>query len=183
MDSQQCPHCGTQNDAGRALCANCQAPLTAYSGQLRGEKYEGKLASQVEQLEQRPIAVYAMAVMLGVIAVGWPLRAVVTSFLHRAQLNVDNTNYAQSAFGSIGPILVTIVCLPITAFLVWAAWASFTQQVRGWQCSFGAVAAFALYVAFQYSAYRGWALVWIGVSVCVMALWMLKPTRAWFGLT
>src|SRR4051812_24199856 len=122
MDSIQCPHCGTQNSTGRSLCENCQSPLTAYSGQLTGETYEGKLAGKVAQLDTRPVSVYLMMAFLTVIAIGWPLRNIIGAFAGRAQLNAENTNYLANAFGSIAPIMTTIVMLPIAAALFWIVW-------------------------------------------------------------
>ena len=97
------------------MCSNCKSPLTAYSGQLNDESYKGNLAAQVDQLNVRPPDVYAMVAFLIIFAIGWPLRAIVTAFMGRATLNSETTNYLASAFGSIGPILTTIACLPIEA--------------------------------------------------------------------
>src|SRR5258707_484636 len=110
MDTIQCPHCGTSNDTGRALCVNCQSPLTAYSGQLRGEAYQGKLATQVDRLRVRPLSVNLMALFLAIVSIGWPLRAIVMAFGSRARLNAESTNYLASAFGTLAPILITILC-------------------------------------------------------------------------
>src|SRR6266576_3454334 len=101
MDTIQCEHCGTQNDVGRALCVNCQTPLTAYAGQLRGETYEGNLAGQVDRLQDRPLSVNLMAAALVAIAVAWPLRSIFNAFASRASLNSETTNYLASAFGAI----------------------------------------------------------------------------------
>src|ERR1044071_6490365 len=103
MDTVQCKHCGTQNDIGRALCENCQSPLTAYAGQLRGESYRGNLSAQVERLGVRPISVTLMVIFLSLITLGWPLRAIFTAFTSQATLNSESTNYIASAFGAIGP--------------------------------------------------------------------------------
>src|ERR1044071_9262972 len=109
METVQCKHCGTQNDISRALCENCQSPLTAYAGQLRGESYRGNLSAQVDRLRVRPISVTLMVVFLIIIIVGWPLREIFSAFASRATLNSESTNYIASAFGAIGPILVTMV--------------------------------------------------------------------------
>ena len=182
MDTIQCPHCGTANDTGRALCLNCQSPLTAYSGQLMGETYEGKLAGQVDRLWVRPLSVNLMTVFLLIIAAGWPVRAIFTAFIKRAHLNADSTNYLASAFGAIGPILTTIICLPLAAILVWLAWAAFTRQVRSWHLSLVAVSAFAVFILFRLSEYRGWAALWLGLASALIIAWIVPATRSWFGL-
>ncbi len=183
MDTQQCEHCGARNDAGRALCANCQTPLTAYSGELRGERYQGRLADQVERLNVRPLSVSLMAAFLVVIAVGWPLRAIVYAFGHRATLNGDGSNYLASAFGAIAPIMVTAVLLPVAASLLWIAWAAFTQHVRGWQLSLVALGAFAVYILIKVGEYRLWTLLWEVTAATLTILWFHRSAKSWFGMT
>src|SRR5689334_10026602 len=107
-ETRQCPNCGLENDLGRSVCANCQTPLTAYSGQLRGEAYQGKLAAQVAQLETRPPVVMAMVAAIVLFTLFWPLASLVTAFVHREATNAEGTNYLASAFGAIGPILTAI---------------------------------------------------------------------------
>jgi hypothetical protein len=183
MDTQQCEHCGTVNEAGRALCSNCQSPLRADSGQLRGETYKGKLAAQVDQLGARPLTVKLMAAFLVLIAIGWPLRGIYSSFAGRVSMNSDSTNYVASAFGAITPILTTIVCLPLAGVLIWIAWSAMTQQVRGWKACLVAMAAFAAYTLCRAGEYRGWTILWLGLAVTLTAVWFHRSTKAWFGLS
>jgi hypothetical protein len=183
MDGRQCPRCGTINGAARSLCENCQSPLTAYSGQLQGEEYEGKLADQVERLAARPAAVYAMAAYLAFVALGWPLRFVLLAFMAQAHLNQENTNYLASAFGAIAPILASIVFLPIAIFLLWIAWSAYTQQPRAWMLSLISVGLFAAYTAIRFTEQKVWAAVWIVLSVVVAATWTRPSVKAWFGLS
>jgi hypothetical protein len=183
MDTLQCDHCGTVNDAGRSLCSNCQSPLTAYAGELRGENYQGKLAGQVESLHGRPVVVNLMVGFLAFVAIGWPLRAIVVALMRREPLNAESTNYIASAFGAIAPIVTGLICLPIAAVLLWIAWAALTQQTRAWQLCLAAVGLFAAFVAFHYGEYRGWTAVWIVLSAIVAGLWMRGSTRAWYGMS
>ena len=183
MDTIQCPHCGTQNDTGRALCANCQSPLTAYAGQLRGETYEGKLAGHVGLLKGRPISVSIMAGFLVFIAVAWPLRAIYSGFAVRPHLNSEGTNYLASAFGAIGPLMISIACLPLAAVLVWIAWSAFTQQTRGWQFSLIALGSFAAYILIRAGEYRNWSILWVGATAILAGFWFHKSTKSWYGMS
>jgi hypothetical protein len=182
METIQCSHCGTMNDTKHSLCVNCQSPLTAYSGELRGETYQGKLARQVERLQVRPLSVNLMAGFLIVVAVGWPLRAIVTALVNRAHLNVETTNYLASAFGTIGPIMIAIFCLPLAAILGWIAWSVLTQQPRAWQLSLVALCAFAIYIVIRAGEYRIWTVLWLGLPVGLAIAWLREPTKAWFGI-
>jgi len=182
METMQCPFCGTMNDTKHSLCTNCQSPLTAYSGELRGEIYQGNLAGQVERLRVRPWSVNLMAAFLVVVAVGWPLRSIVTAFVNRAQLNGEATNYLASAFGAIGPIMTTILCLPLAAILGWIAWSVLTQQPRAWKLSLVAISAFAVYILIRSGEYRIWTVIWLVLTAGLAAVWLRGPTRAWFGM-
>jgi hypothetical protein len=182
METIQCPYCSTVNDTKRSLCANCQSPLTAYSGQLRGETYQGKLAGQVECLQVRPLSVNLMAALLVTVAAGWPLRSIVAAFVNRAHLNVEATNYLASAFGAIGPIMVTILCLPLAAMLGWIAWSVLMQQPRAWKLSLVVISAFAVFILIRASEYRIWTVMWLGLAAGLAAVWLRRSTRAWFGI-
>lgn len=127
-DTIQCPNCGTPNDTGAALCKACMNPLTAYSGQLKGETYQGRLVKQVAYLDTRPPAVIAMTVLDIVFALFWPLRMVFASFAARQTTNAEGTNYVASAFGTIGPILSAILLIPAAILLGVVAWAAWTQR-------------------------------------------------------
>jgi len=183
MDSIQCPHCGTLNSTARSLCENCQSPLTAYSGQLTGETYEGKLAGKVAQLNTRPVSVYLMVAFLTVVAIGWPLRNIVTAFAHRAQLNTENTNYLANAFGSIAPIMITIVMLPLACVLFWVAWQCYTQSPQAWKLSLTAVVAFATFVAIRFHDFQAWTAFWLVIAGVLVFFWLRPATRGWFGLS
>lgn len=182
MEQSQCKHCGTLNEAGRALCSNCQTPLTAYSGELRGEEYRGKLAGQVDRLGGRPPAVTMVSIFLVLAAIGWPLRAVVAAFLKREHLSADGTNYISSAFSAIGPIFISIVCVPIAAVLVWIAWSVYQQRPGSWQFGLGALIAFAAYSLVQLGVSMGWSIFWLAITAVLAVLWFHGSTRAWFGL-
>jgi len=183
MNTIQCPHCGTRNDAGRSLCTNCQTPLTAYAGELRGESYEGNLAGQVDKLKVRPFGVYVMTAFLSIVALGWPLRTIIMAFANRAHLNADSTNYLASAFSAIGPILTTIICLPLIAAIAWLGWLNFMQQPRGWQFSLGATGIFAVFILTRLGEYHAWAFLWLCVAVATAIIWLHSSTKSWFGIT
>ena len=81
-DTIQCPNCGTPNDTGAALCKACMNPLTAYSGQLKGETYQGRLVKQVAYLDTRP-----ETDKRGVIGIGEPVAVGVVAAIANAVAN------------------------------------------------------------------------------------------------
>ncbi len=183
MDRSQCPHCGTLNDSGSALCENCQTPLTAYSGQLSGEAYQGKLAEKVAELRVRPPGVYLMTAFLAVIALAWPVRSIFMAFANRAVLNSESTNYVSAAFGAVGPIMIAIVCVPVAVALLWLAWSGYTQQPGAWQICLGVVGAFAVYMVLNYREYHAWTIFWTLAALGLTSFWIHPSTKAWYGLS
>ena len=182
MGTRQCPHCGTENDVGQSLCSNCKTPLTAYAGELNGEAYKGRLAEQVEAQKTRPLAVGAMSVYLCVIALGWPLRAIIQTFMHRTRTNAEGTNYLASALGVIAPIFMTVLLLPLAILLFWLAWAVWTQRTWAWKYSFAAILIFAGYILIRFSEYHSWVVLWAGLSIALAIFWFQPKIKGWFGL-
>ena len=177
-DTIQCPNCGTPNDTGAALCKACMNPLTAYSGQLKGETYQGRLVKQVAYLDTRPPAVIAMTVLDIVFALFWPLRMVFASFAARQTTNAEGTNYVASAFGTIGPILSAILLIPEAILLGVVAWAAWTQRPWAWMVHFGVLILFAL-LNLRPTA----AALFAVAAVVIGVLWMMPRTKGWYGLS
>lgn len=177
-DTIQCPNCGTPNDTGQSLCKACMNPLTAYSGELKGETHQGKLAGQVAYLETRPPAVMAMTVLDVVFALFWPLRKVFTSFAARPTTNAEGTNYVASAFGTVGPILAAALLIPVAIALVFVAWATWTQRPWAWMVNLGVLIVFAL-LNLKPSPV---ALFAVAAGV-IGVLWMMPRTKGWYGLS
>ncbi len=177
-DTIQCPNCGTPNDTSAALCKACMNPLTAYSGELKGETYQGNLVKQVAYLDTRPPAVIAMTVLDIVFALFWPLRRVFANFANRPTTNVEGTNYVASAFGTIGPILSAILLIPAAIALGVVAWAAWTQRPWAWMVNLGVLVLFALLnLRPNPTALFAVAAIVIGV------FWMLPRTKGWYGLS
>ncbi|MCW3099080.1 MAG: hypothetical protein JWL77_4698 [Chthonomonadaceae bacterium] len=177
-DTIQCPNCGTPNDTAAALCKACMNPLTAYSGELKGETYQGNLAKQVVHLETRPPAVIAMTALDIVFALFWPLRMVFANFAARQTTNAEGTNYVAAAFGTIGPILSAILLVPAAILLGVMAWGAWTQRPWAWMANFGVLIVFALLNL------RPTPTALLAVAAIVIGVfWMMPRTKGWYGLS
>jgi hypothetical protein len=177
-DTIQCPNCGTPNDTSAALCKACMNPLTAYSGELKGESYQGKLVKQVADLETRPVSVIAMTVLDVVFALFWPLRMVITNFANRPTTNAEGTNYVASAFGTIGPILSAILLIPAAILLGIVAWAGWTQRPWAWAANFAVLIVFALL-----NLHKSPAALFAVAAIVIGVFWMMPRTKGWYGLS
>lgn len=182
MDTIQCKYCGTSNEAGNAMCVNCQSPLTAYGGQITGVNYQGKLAAQAELLQRRPVAVVIVTTMLAFIAIGGPLRyiaAMVWAYVSRTH---SEEGYLSSAFGVLGPIAAAVLCLPIACVIFWVAYEAVHQQPRAWRFGCGILFCYVGYLAIHFREGIMWNLLWLVPVLISCGLWMAPKTRAWFGL-
>jgi hypothetical protein len=171
------------NEEGRALCANCQTPLTAYAGQLRDapESSGGKLAAQVAHLNTRPPIIGAMALFDVLFALFWPLAFVVGAFAARQQVNGEGTNYIFAAIGTVGPALAALVLIPAALALCALAWATWTQRPSAWIGNAYTLGAFALLALRKFPNAPIMSLVWIGVAGVLAYVWFRPETKAWFG--
>lgn len=177
-DTIQCPNCGTANDTGAALCKACMHPLTAYSGQLKGETYQGKLVKQVAYLDTRPPAVIAMTALDVVFALFWPLRTVFANFASRPTTNAEGTNYVASAFGTIGPIFSAMLLIPTAIVLGFLAWAAWTQRPWAWMANLGVLIVFALL-----NLRPTPAALFAVAAIVIGVFWMMPRTKGWYGLS
>jgi hypothetical protein len=184
FDTQQCPNCGHVNESGRAVCANCQLPLTAYSGQVSGdfESSRGKLAQQVSRLNVRPPIVAVVALCDLLFALFWPLAYVVNDFANRPRLNGEMTNYLGSAFGAIGPFLHAIVLVPIGLALIGLAWATWTERAWAWSVNAIGLAAFVLLSLRNFGVAPIMTIIWVVLAGGVAFVWFRSETKAWFGM-
>jgi len=177
-DTIQCPNCGTPNDSSAALCKACMNPMTAYSGELKGEVYQGNLAKQVVHLETRPPAVIAVTVLDGVFALFWPLRIVFANFAARQTTNAEGTNYVAAAFGTVGPILAAILLVPAAIALGVFAWAAWTQRPWAWMANLGVLILFALL-----NLHRSPTALFAVAAIAIGVFWMMPRTKGWYGLS
>ncbi len=181
-DTRQCPHCGVVNASSRALCINCQSPLTAYAGELQGESYQGKLAEQAAHAEIKPWAVTAMAVCDVLFAVFWPIAFVIGAYTARAHVNVEGTNYAAAAFGSLVPLFYALTLLPIAALLCFVAWGAWAQRTWAWAANAWTIGAF-VFVVFIYHRVSFLTFICVCLAGGLAYAWYLPRTRAWFGIS
>ncbi|GDX41112.1 hypothetical protein LBMAG21_14040 [Armatimonadota bacterium] len=177
-----CPNCRTENPPGNARCSVCAMPFTTYAGQLTDERYQGNLAAQVSKLEKRPLMVNVMAGFHLFFALFWPLASMLGAFATRVKVNEEGTNYVAASVGSIGPIMVTMVCLPFfIAFLV-VAYGTWTQRDWGYWGSLGMLGLFAVLALPKFGATPVLAVLWIALSVTGAALWLKSDVKAWYAL-
>ena len=181
-NTRQCPHCGVVNDMSRALCSNCQSPLTAYGGQLNGVAYQGKLAAQASQAAVRPAVVTAMTLFDILYAVFWPIAYVIGAYMGRAQLNTEGTNYVAAALGSLGPLFSALALLPIGAMLCFLAWSTWTQRTWAWTANAWTIGIFVL-IVFMKHQFSLFTFVCAGLAGALAYFWFLPRARAWFGLS
>ncbi len=182
-DTKQCPNCGLVNDAGRARCADCQTPLTAYAGQLEEfTSSQGRLVQHVARLNRRPLAVAALALFDALFALFWPLAFVIGALAARQSVNAEGTNYLASAFGMVGPTLYAVVLIPAALALGALAWATWTQRPWAWTANVVVLGIFALLALFKLAAAPIMAIIWIGLACGLTYYWFQPETKAWFGL-
>ncbi len=177
-----CPNCRTENPHGNARCSVCAMPFTTYAGQLTDERYQGNLAAQVSKLDKRPLMVGVMAGFHIFFALFWPLASIIGAFATRVKVNEEGTNYVAASFGSIGPIVITMICLPFfVAFLI-VAYGAWTQRDWGYWGSAGGLGLFILLELSKFGAAPGLAMFWIVLAIVGLALWLQRTVKAWYAL-
>lgn len=174
-----CSICGAVNDAGRALCIDCNRPLTAYAEQLDSQQHINReeIQRKIASLDTRPPAVLAMTLFYVVFAVFWPLAYVVGAFMSREKVNAEGTNYLSAAFDAIGPFLSAGLLVPFALLLVFLAWATWTQRSWAWTAGLVTLGLFAL-KALQKGV--GGA-VWLVVAAVLAFFWFREETKVWYG--
>lgn len=187
-DTKKCPNCGADNDISFSLCQQCMTPLTAYAGQLDGESYKGKLATQVAALNQRPHSIVTMMVYHVLVAILIPLRIFVGSLPGKESADPDQVYQASmsTAFHSIGAVVVGLVMIPLAIALIYLAWGTWAQRTWAWNAAFAPliVAVIMLVTNFHQPSvplhiFSGFALA---VSAVVIYMWYRPDTKSWFGL-
>jgi hypothetical protein len=170
------------------MCQQCLTPLTAYSGQLTGETYQGKLAAKVAALNTRPIPVIVMATFHMLFAIFVPIAIFISSLPGRASTNEDDLYQAHmsTAFHSIGAVVVGLVMIPLALALFWLAWATFTQQTWTYNASFAPLIVFVIMMCTKFgkpsqTLHIYAALGVLGTAVLIF-FWYRPATRDWFAL-
>ncbi|HLK61049.1 MAG TPA: zinc ribbon domain-containing protein [Chthonomonadaceae bacterium] len=177
--TRQCPHCGEINDSDNAYCINCNTPFTAYSGQLDGEVYEGKLAQQAALLNTRPVAVTAMSLFLILFALFWPILGLVHLYHTFIPTNASGTNYIVSAVSSIVPVLTTFVLIPIALALFYIAWATWSQASWTWLVDALILGICAVCCLLSLLTFK--SIFFLILTTALAFLWFRRETKAWFG--
>jgi len=175
--TRQCPHCGVVNDIDNAYCVNCNTPFTAYSGQLDGEAYEGKLAQQAALLNTRPAVVMLMTVFDILFALFWPVAGLLHAY--HAILHPTLNNYIFSALSTVVPVLIAFILIPVTLGLFYVAWANWNQASWAWTVNalvLGICAICCLLSLFSFKA-----IVFLLLAAALASLWFRRETKAWFG--
>jgi hypothetical protein len=161
--------------------------MTAYSGQLTGETYRGKLASQVESLNSRPAAVIAMTVFHLVFAL-FPLVLFAHYLPGPASTNPDDAYQSSmsSAFHIASAAIAGFVLIPLSAALVFLAWATFVQRTWTYNAAFAPLIVFVIVMITKFkhpSTLVHVAAVFSIIGVFALVFFWYRPaTRAWFGL-
>jgi hypothetical protein len=161
--------------------------MTAYSGQLTGEKYQGKLAAQVALLNTRPIPVTAMTIFQLVFAL-FPL----TIFAHflpgHVSSNPDDAYQASmsSAFHVISAVVAGFVMIPLSVSMIWLAWATWAQRTWAYNAVFAPLIGFVILMLTKFQQPSTPLHVLAGISLAGIAVlvffWYRPTTRAWYGL-
>lgn len=182
-NARRCPHCGELNSADRAVCTNCQSPMTAYAGDITGEpgEHSQKHAEEIAFLTTRPPASVVMAAFDVFFAVFWPLAYVIGSFLTRPQMNSEGTNYINAAVGTVQPILAAIFLLPMAGALCAVAWATWNQRTWAWMGNAVALGLFAVMAVPNFRSAPLSAVFWLAVAGGLAYLWFQKRTKDWYG--
>lgn len=171
-----------------ALCQQCLTPLTAYSGELTGENYQGALAGQVRDLNTRPRIVAIMAIFNVLIAIFVPLSIFIGSLPHAAEPSADGTYQAglSTAFHAVGAGLTGLVMIPIAILLMWLAWATFSQRTWTWNANFVTVAVFGILMLTKFKIHSTGLHVVAVLSLigaaCLVYFWSRPTTRSWYGI-
>ncbi|MBM3494652.1 MAG: hypothetical protein FJX72_10120 [Armatimonadetes bacterium] len=177
----RCQACEVENDEGAAFCAGCAAPLTAYGGAYAAEADPARTAQRLAELDRRPPAVNAVAV-LDVIAAMWPLWATARAALSRPRLTEDAVNYVSHAFGGLSAVLTAAVMLPLAAALIGLAWGTYTQRAWAWYANACLMGIALLAALGRFGADRFGAMVMLVASVTIAYGWLQDPVRRWFGV-
>lgn len=187
-DTVKCKACGADNDLSFSMCQQCLTPLTAYSGQVTGEHYEGKLSQQVKALKVRPIAVGAMVAFHIAVAILIPLRVFLGFLPGKVSTDPDQLYQASlsSAFHSITAFVVGLVMIPLAGALGYLAWATWKQVTWSWNAAFASLAVGIIALGMQFKGPS--TSVHVVVFCCLMAtsalglVWLQPKTKAWYGL-
>lgn len=177
----RCSDCKTLNDVDAAFCAQCAAPLSAYTREQTGA-VDVVAKYKIARLDVRPRAV-TLAVALDILlAIFGPLAYLMSKFMTRTTVNSDATNYLGAALGGVGLFITVIVVLPVALGMLYIAWNVWTQRPWGWlaqQVVSGLVVLAAL--TGKWPGVTGWRLFWLAATGILAAYWYRSETKAWYG--
>ena len=187
-DTIKCPNCGNDNDISFSLCQQCLTPLTAYSGQLNGETYQGKLADQVKALKVRPEAVTVATVFDVLFALGTPIAIFVHSLPHPVSADPDNTYQSSlsTAFGAVGAVVTGLVAIPIAVAICIHAWHLYRQRTWCWSTQLAVMGVFAIRSLLMFKQpdlfSHVLAVGYLLFTGVFLAMWTRPGVKAWYGL-
>jgi len=177
----RCPKCDLDNEEGRAVCANCATPLTAYAGQVTGVVSEKTLA-RAARLAIRPPIVGVMAILDVLTAVFGPFAMLAAKFSARTTINTEGTNYIGTAFGAVGVAFAAALLIPLGLLLLILAGATWTQRPWAWTANAALLAASVVLAALLFPNSPGQALLRIALSGAVAYFWFQDDTKEWYGM-
>lgn len=170
------------------MCQQCLTPLTAYSGQLNGETYQGRLAVQVKALNVRPPAVTVAAVFDVLFALFTPIAIFLHSLPHQVTNDPDMAyqNTLSTAFGAVGAVVTGLIAIPIAVALCIHAWFVYRQRTWCWNVQIAVVGVFAIRSIMLFKASETFSHVlaagYLAFCVVFIALWTRPQVKAWYGL-
>ncbi|MDE2125823.1 MAG: zinc ribbon domain-containing protein [Armatimonadetes bacterium] len=182
-ETTSCPNCGAANPVGRSLCRQCSTPLTAYAGQLRDESLaaSGALASQVEQLEERPAGVVVACVTNLVYVVLIPLVSLFVTLVHRPAMRADSSNYIFAAVGTVATIAHVVILVPFILFVLALSWFVWTQHEWAWPANWAMPVLFAVTGLLRFSGSAITGGFWMLVALVITVAWTRPSVKAWYG--
>jgi hypothetical protein len=177
----RCKVCDTPNEEGRARCRNCDAPLTAYAGQVTGD-HNPETAAKALRLSLRPPVVSVMAILDALAAIFGPFWLVAAKFLARPGAGEEGLNYIGAAIGAVGVTILALLMIPLGLFLLYLAWATWTQRPWAWGVNAVLLLVSALLALLAFASSPIAALIRIGLSAAVAFFWFKPETKDWYAI-
>jgi hypothetical protein len=176
----RCPSCDSPNDDGAAFCANCAAPLTAYSATSPADADPARTAARVAEMAERPtisLVIAAADIVAALVPVVVTLRAVSAA----PELSQDATNYMGHAFGGLRAVLTAAVMLPLAAGLAGLAWGTITQKAWAWSIHVALFGLLALVSMVTLRSNPAVSLLELALVGAAAWQWFQPKVRRWYG--
>ena len=177
----RCPHCDLDNPDDRALCMNCDSPLTAYAAQGTGEVSEATRA-KLARISSQPAIVPAVITLDVLLALFGPFAAVLGKFAARTVTNSEGTNYAGAAFGAVGIAFTALLMVPLGLFLLYIAWITWARGSWAWQANSVVLCGTAILSLTGFLGFAMFVRIVLAAACAIAAyLWFQPDAREWYG--